>query len=323
MNKPDPNIDELLNSFIDGELTENQQADVARLVACNPQVEQRLQQFQKTKMLISSLPRDKAPRDMVERVKALLAIDAKLAEQRRYREKRIGMRQLLARRVLAAAAMIALVAVLGAVVYTILAPENIPEQPTATVAVVEPGPTAASLAKLSGRLELRTGALTAVDAFINGAIEGNGLSDCVTIERQPNQGMYSINCSRQELKLLLADLQSIWQQFNSARLYVDTEQFNTPIVIDAVTVEQATKVIGQDNPQKSIEVAKDFAVLNSMAELMPGKQISTAVDDKGVDLIPIPKPVLTGDRKKTERTSIAPPRHKPEVSLTIVVTGNE
>ncbi len=322
MNRPDPNIDELLNRFIDGELTDSQQADVARLIACNPQVEQRLRQFQKTKMLINSSPRDKAPHDIVERVKASLAADARLAEQRLYRDERMGMRQLLVRRVLAAAAMIALVAVLGGVIYTILVPEAIPEQPMTTVAMVEPGATAASKVGFSGRLELKTGALIAVDAFINGAIEGNGLSDCVTIKRQPNQGLYSLNCSRQELKLLLADLQGIWQQFNSARLYVDTEQFNTPIVIDAVTVEQAAEVIGQTNPQKSIEIAKDLAVLNSMAELMPGKQIWTAIDDRGVDLIQIPKPVLTGDRTTAEKT-ISPPKHKPDVSLTIVITGGE
>jgi anti-sigma factor RsiW len=38
MNRPDTNIDELLNSLLDGELTESQQVDVARLIASNPQI---------------------------------------------------------------------------------------------------------------------------------------------------------------------------------------------------------------------------------------------------------------------------------------------
>ncbi|OHB59487.1 MAG: hypothetical protein A2167_01290 [Planctomycetes bacterium RBG_13_46_10] len=316
MNKPDTNIDELLNSFIDGELTESQQVDVTRLIEGNPQIQQRLRQFQKTKMLITSSPRIKAPHDLVERIEASLEAGKRLAEQRIYRHERAGVRQLLLRKVLTAAAMIALVAVMGGVIYTILAPGTIPEQPTVTVAASGTG--------FSGRLELNTAALTAVNAFINGAIEGNGLSDCVTKTGRDNQRFYSLNCSRQELKSLLTDLQSIWQRFDSATLYVDTEQFNQPVAVNAVTAEQTVEIISQDSAKKSVEIAKDFTVLNNMTKLMPGKEVAAAIDDKGVNLLQIPKPVLTGgDRKTTEKTSISPPRHKPEVSLTIVVTGSE
>ena len=41
------NIDELLNGFIDGELTARQQTEVQRLITHNPEVEQRLRQLQK------------------------------------------------------------------------------------------------------------------------------------------------------------------------------------------------------------------------------------------------------------------------------------
>jgi hypothetical protein len=325
MNQPDPNIDELLNSLIDEELTDTQRAEVERLIAYNSQVAQRLRQLQKTKMLISCLPRHKAPQEIIERVKASLAVDTTPAEQRSYVGGRKGMRQLLARRVLAAAAMIALIAVLGGVIYTILAPENVTEGPMATVARVEPVPSETYGVRFGGRLELKADALVAVNAFINRIIEDHDLSACVTITRQVNKRLYSLNCSRQDLNLLLADLQRIWQHFSSATLYIDTEQFNRPIVVNAVTAEQAAEVVGQDNPQRSIEIAKEFAVLNNMAELMPTRQILTAIDDKNVGLIsqwPIPKPVLTGERKTTEKI-VRPSEHKPETSLTIIVVGGE
>ncbi len=320
MNMPDTNIDELLNSFIDGEVTDDQRANMERLIESHPQIAQRLRQFQKTKMLVSSLPRHKAPRDIVGQVKATLEASERLAEHRLYENERAGTRQLLVRRILTAAAMIALVAVLGGVIYSILVPETAPEGSQFLLSQGSTG--GVRRAAFSGRLELTTPALVAVDAFINGAIEGNGLSDYVTITRQPTQRLYSLNCSRQDLNLLLADLQGIWQKFHSAALYVDTEQFNAPVVVDAVTAEQTAKVLNQDSPRRSVEVARDIAILNNMSELMPGKQFLAAIDDKGVDLIAIPKPVLTGDRKTTEKTG-GLSDHRPEVSLTIVIAGSE
>jgi hypothetical protein len=218
--------------------------------------------------------------------------------------------------------MIALLTVFGAVIYTILAPESVQVRPIAPVAMVEPVPAKPYRAGFSGRLELKTASLTAVDAFINRAIRDNDLTDYVKKTIQANKNLYSLTCSRGDLNLLLSDLQGVWQRFNSARLFVDTEQFDTPVVINAVTAEQTADIFKQDNPKRSIEVAKDFAVLNNMAELMPGKQILTAIDDRNVNLITIPKPVLTGDQKTIKKTS-SRPEDKQEVSLMIVVESSE
>jgi len=318
MNRSYPNIDELLNSFIDGELTASQQSEVERLIAHDAQIARRLQQLQKTKMLVSSLPRARAPGQITEQVKASLAGRQLLAQQPVF-SKREGTRQLLVRRVLAAAAMIALVAILAGVIYTIVAPETVPERPAERAVAVRPMPSLAAEAGFSGRLELKTAALVAVDAFINRAIEENGLSDFVNIERRPGKGLYSLSCSRQGLNLLLSDLQSIWQKFDSTTLFVDTEQFAEPVAVNAVTAEQAAEIVNQDSAKRSIEVAKDFAILNNMAKLMPGEQILTAIDDKGINLIDVPKPFLTGGPKKAKKTA-----HQPkEVNLTLVIIGSE
>jgi len=49
-------IDELLNSYIDGELTVDQQAEVEELRARDEGIAQRLSQFQKCQTLIGALP---------------------------------------------------------------------------------------------------------------------------------------------------------------------------------------------------------------------------------------------------------------------------
>jgi anti-sigma factor RsiW len=326
MNQPDPNIDELLNSFIDGELTDTQRAEVERLIAYNAQIAQRLRLFQKTKILVNSLPHLKAPPEIIEQVKASLAAGTQPAEppfllspESRGVERK-GMRQLLARRVFAVAAMIALVAILAGVVYTIIAPETIPERSAEELVAIRPTLSVTAGAGFSGRLVLKAGVLAAVDGFINAAVEDNGLSDCVTITRQPNQRLYSLSCSRHGLHSLLVDLDSVWQKFDSATLFVDTEQFGAPVVVDTVTAEQIAEIADQDSAKKSIEVAEDFAILNNMAERMPAGNILAAMDDGKVNLITPPKPRFTGKMpKKTQGDQ----QEKREVSLTIVVVGSE
>lgn len=313
MNQPDQNIDELLNSFIDGELSDNQRMEVQRLITQDTDSAKRLRQLQKVKMLISSLPPVMAPASIVEAVSKHRTPNAEHRTPK-----------LVFRKVLAAAAMIALLTIFAGVIYTILAPESTPIQPRQTVAVVESLPPRVSQAGFSGRLELKTVALSAVDAFINRAIKDNNLSDYVNVTRQANRNFYSFTCSREDLNLLLSDLQSIWQRFSLATLSVDTEQFNSPVIVSTITADQTTKIISQTNPEKAVETARDFAVLNNMAELMPGKQILTAINGGSVNLIPqggIPKPVLTGEQKTVKKTN-ARPEDRQEVSLTIVVVGS-
>ena len=64
------NVDELLSSFIDGELTERQRIEVQRLISHDAEAAGRFQRLEKCRMLVTSLPRADAPADMLERVKA-------------------------------------------------------------------------------------------------------------------------------------------------------------------------------------------------------------------------------------------------------------
>jgi len=81
--KEKPDIDELLNSFIDGELTERHRVEVQRLIKHDPQIAHRMQELQKCKMLVSSLPRADAPVEILARVKASLKARALLGPRAR------------------------------------------------------------------------------------------------------------------------------------------------------------------------------------------------------------------------------------------------
>jgi len=250
--KIDPNIEELLNSFIDGELTVRQQTEVQRLVAHDPQIAKRLQQLQKTRLLVSSLPLAEAPAGLAERIKATLQGEPQRAEPAIERERikrRTGTWHLLGRRVLAAAAMIGLVAILAAVVYTIVMPRA--AQPPVG---------------FDGRLELKTTDLVAVNEAINKAIKDKGLLDSATLTQQQGKNVYALTCSRQDLNSLLAGLADVWRKSDSAILSVKTPLEQTfegtdaegivKIARDLITIPKPN-VIGERPVEKPVTPAQD------------------------------------------------------------------
>ena len=121
----DGRIDELLSGFIDDELETRQRTEVERLMARDPRIQQRLVQLQKCRMLVGSLPCAEAPPQILQGVKASLAEESTAqAQEELAGNQRAGRIHLLGRRILSAAAMIALVGVLAGVIYTIVAPET-------------------------------------------------------------------------------------------------------------------------------------------------------------------------------------------------------
>ncbi|NQT00730.1 MAG: hypothetical protein HQ580_01760 [Planctomycetes bacterium] len=324
-----PNLDELLNSFIDEELTLRNQTEVQRLVAHDEKIAQRLQQLQKYKMLLSSLPVAEAPPQILENVKASLARRTLLGEPPSAFDEKIGARHLLGRKVFAAAAMFGLVAVLAVVVYSIVAPAVL-QKPivaerrdlTPEINIPEPAPTLVVAAPFSGRLELQTKDLPAVLGFINRAIEENIPSDeWIASDQSDVREPHALICSIKNFNLLWAELDNIWNKLDSAALFIDTEVFGEQVVVGTVTAEQIVGIVNQDDPERRIEVAKNFAVLNNIAEHLPGREILTAIDDAALGLITPPKPVQTWNHK-TIKKSAARTEAVRNIRLTITVTDS-
>ncbi|HUW20917.1 MAG TPA: hypothetical protein VMW16_16575 [Sedimentisphaerales bacterium] len=329
MKQENRNIEELLNGYIDDELTDRHRAEVERMISTDSQIARRLRQLHKCKMLVGALPHAEAPTETLELVKASLQRQVLVGRQRSPLDERQGARHLLLRRVVSVAAMIGLVAVLGAVVYTILAPPTGTEM---TTMVQGPSEGQEDVAKVDapgkaipafyGRLQLKTASLVAVDAKINRAIENSGLAGSVGLASEANRIVYTLTCSRESLRALLTDLEGVWNRFDAASLFVETDRFGEPVVVDAVTAGQIGEIVNSESAEARIGAAKDFAVSNKIAGLLPGKQVLTALGDRIGDSITIPRPVLTAAEKPTKKPP-AKPEDKQQVHLTIVLTGGK
>ncbi|UCC98923.1 MAG: hypothetical protein JSW66_03355, partial [Phycisphaerales bacterium] len=89
----DTRIDELLSSFIDGESTAAEQAEVKRLIAQDVHIARRLRQLQKCRTLVGSLPRHDVPAEVSEGIRASLS-RMTLPGQEWACEERLGKRHL-------------------------------------------------------------------------------------------------------------------------------------------------------------------------------------------------------------------------------------
>jgi len=319
MNASNERIDELLNSYIDDELTAEQQAEVERMIEHDAKIEQRLRQLKKCQMLVGSMPCAEAPASVLHGVKASLAGILPPDEKLPAYKEQAGKKYLLIRKVLVAAAVIAIAAVLSVVFQRILPVRNAPEAPITD----EINKSAAGMVTdsgFSGRLELKTSSLTAVDAFIKSAIDDNGLSASISPERRQSRRVYSLSCTKEGLNSLLTDLDSIWPELDSATLFVNTGEFGIQTVVEAVTTKQISEIIGQDNPEKRIELAKNFSILNNIAEHLPDKEIRAAIEAGDSNLTKqwrMLKPVLTS--KKTVAKPADQAQEKQNVHLTIIL----
>ena len=338
----DLNIDELLNGYIDGELSPRHVTEVKRLVANDEDIAKRLDQLQKIKQLLAAIPPTDAPAEMLDDIKARLERRTLLGTEPEHFDRIKGVRHLLIRKTLSVAAMLVLIAILGAVLYSILSPvdssdianqqfaktdstkpksqpriaEQSPAVKTAAVekSITEPAEIATAF---SAVLELRTSNPAAVDAFVTRAIADNNLSKYAVVPFQTGSRQYTLSCPAKDVTPLLTDLQQLRPKLNSATLTVEAEE--KAVIVNNVTVEQLNQIINQPDLEKNVQTAKIFAALNNMTELLPGRDLLEAAGQNQPDLITVPRPLLTSGEKMSKKQTIEAADTK-NIYLTSIVT---
>ena len=323
------NIDELLSAFIDDQLSVREQTEVKRLIAHDPEIAKKLNELQKCESLLTSLPHEQAPSQILTNVMAEIRV-GKGVEVVRPRRQIIGTIQFFFRRSAAAAALLLLVAGLVFMIYKVVSPLPATMQDVAkttpspsadenrTTAVAN-GVSTSSLPSnpprtdtFTARLELKTKTQDARLA-IQKLLEENFASDFVILPSQADKSVYVLNISGEKIAAMQADLENLWNEFASAALLVETGKSGQIIAIDKITATQLVDIASQQNLERQLKAASYFSIVNNIHGLTPESRLAAAGSiSKPND---IPKPVLAKDEQtKTPQTA-------PLIHLTIEIVS--
>lgn len=306
-------LDQLLNAYIDGQCSLREQNEVKRLVAHDAHAAQRLNELEKCKLLLQSLPAEKAPAGILNNAIAQLS-SADDEPEMIYRPKRqfLGIVQLFLRKSIAAAALLLLVSGLLIMIGYIVAPPK--QGPNAGPLPPDneiTQPNATSVASVyTARLELKAKTQQAADA-IGKMLKEKFAADDATETVQSPMAAYVVDCSSEKIAGLSNDLQLLWKDFSDARLFVDANEPGKAVVVNNVKPDQFANILSQNNLETQIKAASYFAFINNIGTAttqnpITGSTISTPNN--------VPPPRLA----QTQRANPAVP--PPVIRLTIEIS---
>ncbi len=306
--KDQSNIDELLNEFIDDQLTQRQRTEVQRLVGNDPEVAGKLKQLQKCKKLINDLPIEQPPEDLLDDIKSTLERKFLLNNHASDMDHPMGDRHLMIRRFATLAAMLLLVGALSYVLIQILMPDMQDDRSKVdewTVGFSPPKEQEISVKEIQSetqsdkyqKMDIITASLTlktlypeAIVKFVNRAICENGLDFS-----QPNNDAkvlsYHIKGSRKKMLAFLVDMQMVWQGVGNADMYIDSDNLTKQIKIASVDISQISDILSETTLENRCKAAKYFVSINAMKQNMP---VNNDVYKPARDLL-VPKPILTSN----------------------------
>lgn len=319
-----PEIEALLSSYIDGELSERQCNEVKRLLQHDTQVTEMLNHMQKQKDLLNALPVEAAPATMLDDIKASLERNMLLDRTESEITVVDDSKRVFARRVLAAAAMLLLpIGLLALVIFSIITPPsagpdvavNVNQdatQPAVNIASADSDVMAGIFPEhFNAVLQLASAEPAAVNSFIEKAVYSNGLAGNTVSGDKNATKTYRISSAPKLITALLRDMETVWTKCRTNRLMVYDAQLQPAAVVTNITASQVLDVFEQTASAERIALAKVFAGINPAV----GNVDATVEFDPSIPI----KPVLT----RSEEPAVADDESQTgeKITLIIIVAG--
>ena len=312
-------LEELLSGCIDGQLSERQQTELRRIMEHQPQLKEQLKLLEKQSRLLRQLPVEKAPAGLADEIGASLQRRLLLASsEQTVSESRHRKLPAIRRMVSAAALVLAPLALLGAVMITILWPFG--SEPSIDnelagrtgLKVVGPGAGAADETRyasvlpepsLEARLVLSTAQPIATNDYIEKRIYSSGLLGYTVSRRDADITTYTIVCSAEDMQGFVGELEGLLPHCDISTLTVSATDGKSARV-DSVSPEQIGPLLEATDPQKREELARLFAEQNKDKAL--AKESDGAVGEKDISKPPATqKPIMAWDQGPAEKDKTA------------------
>lgn len=333
-------IEEMLNCYIDGELDERKSNEVKRLIDNDSQIQSLYDSLKRYKNLMDTVCSVPSPEGLCDNITAHLEREVLLADTQIYSLK-AGRRHLMARRLMTAAAVIALAAVLTFVIFDIFVPKSSRQQllsgalrkkvikqvlyekpfdETKQQQDTKIVPQNSYDVPLVAVLTLKTNSPIEVDWSVAKALTTTNLfNQTAAIDRRTGVVRYVINCNDQSLVSLMQELSFIWPRCTDTKIDIGTEQAGKYITIDNIGAGQVIEICKAENSGQRLRMANDLAIINKFTTPAITDRLYAAADID-YDLLVTQKPTLTS----TEKTQIAGQSSNEikNATLTIIVISN-
>ncbi len=308
--------EELLNSYIDGELDDRRVTEAKRLMDHDSAIRDSYESFVKCRRLVELLPCDKAPANTFEEITHHLEREV-LWNSSPGGSCKAGRKHLFFRRFAAVTAVLFLVVGLFAIIFDIFVPESARKQLVANFgterksqilyerpfadaepAVVEDIPLVpretAVVVPLSAKLIFSTDAAIQVDMYLGKAMMNRRLLDKTTSVVRTSDGIfYELVCDKSEIISLVSDLAILWQKCRDVQMGIETEVFDDYVMIDRISAADALGILRAESYSQRLRMAEDISKINAAT---PGAAIVERFYAVGGDIdlseLDLPKPVL-------------------------------
>lgn len=330
-------LDELLNCYVDDELSDRRRTEVKRLMEHDPTIEAKLARLRAMKTILNELPIEQAPVDMFEQTTVSLERKCILEDYSATSVELEGARHLMFRRLITAAIILVLFGSLVSVVINIMLPSVSDNSNIATVeSAGSPTPSmspAASIEKItvsgakqifSVALDLATVDPIQMNSLLTKALHNNDLLGSSEPPRPDDpRNTTMIQCSKSQVMDLLSDLKSEWGRCDYVTLAVDDYRAGSDVVVRNVTCDQVVSVFKRDRINDRVELARAFSDFNALApRRAAGNDFASFREEIGPDGVPLKlapvMPELTSGFASRETSG--KPKDQEKIKIIITIT---
>ncbi|MCD4831325.1 MAG: hypothetical protein K8R02_05880 [Anaerohalosphaeraceae bacterium] len=330
--------EELLNSYLDGELDERRSTEAKRLIDHDEDVRAKYETLEKYKSLVEALPCDKAPGNTFEEITHRLEREV-LWDNSPESSYKAGRRHLFLRRLVTTAAVLFLAAGLFVIIFDVFVPESTRKQFVANFgrerqsqvlyerpfadAKMEPTvvedvrvePENSPIVPLSAKLVFKTSAPIQVDMFVGKAIMNRQLfAKTTAVVRKSSSIYYELECDKSDLISLIDDLAILWKKCQDVQMSVETEIFDNYVTIDRISASDVLEICQVQNYNQRMRMAEDISKINAVSPAaMVIEKLYAGGTDIDLNMFELPKPVLTEPEDVQAKTIEDPAK------LTIIV----
>ena len=262
-------IKEMISSYIDNELSERQHTEIKRLIDHDAELQEYYTRLIKGRTLIASLPQESAPESITKFVISKIERDMILDEHSRGFGESVGKKQLYLRKLIAVAAMIAMMAVLGFVVYQIVGPStNTPQMMAMNESRSAVLKSAATDEVVTYNLNMKASNMADSMKIMNELISHNLLESSTIIKKDDNRSEYKIACTGTQAENLIRELGTNWDKFQSPSLVI-VRPGNNPVSMENISVPRILAMLGVNASQGT------FSEYDAISEPVKPRIVST------------------------------------------------